>query len=133
RSELFSYWPMRIHLKPASNMRVHHQRFHGRYGSRGRAEVIPNPSRIWEDRFAGAWSGTRRASWALEGALRVTDRQINAKQSEKASRMRDEKKYRTMIFLSSNFQTTAISNRKKAGVQGGMRTIHLPHSLVSKE
>src|SRR5690242_14680373 len=50
---------MRIHLNPASNMRVHHQRFQGRKGSRGRSELMPNPSWIWEERFGGTWSGTR--------------------------------------------------------------------------
>src|SRR5256885_11804243 len=30
RSELFSYCPIRAHLNPASNIRVHHQRFQGR-------------------------------------------------------------------------------------------------------
>ena len=56
-SELFSYCPMRIQLTPASNMRVHHQRSHGRYGSRGRLELMPNPLSIWDDRFGGTREG----------------------------------------------------------------------------
>src|SRR5579884_9078 len=56
-SELFSYWPMRIQLTPASNIRVHHQRFQGKYGSRGRSELMPKPSRICDDRLGGTRSG----------------------------------------------------------------------------
>src|SRR5690349_5247073 len=48
---------MRIHLKPASNIRVHQRRFHGKYGSRGRSELIPKPSRICEDRLGGTCEG----------------------------------------------------------------------------
>ena len=60
QSELFSYCPIRIHLKPASNMRVHQRRFHGKYGSRGKSELIPNPSWIWEERLGGTCEGTSR-------------------------------------------------------------------------
>ncbi len=38
-------------------MRVHHQRFHGKYGSRGRSELIPNPFWICDDLFGGTRFG----------------------------------------------------------------------------
>src|SRR5262249_50646004 len=69
RSELFSYCPMRIHLNPASNMRVHHQRFQGKYGSRGRSELRPKPSSICEVRLGGTFSGSFLV-WAGDGTGR---------------------------------------------------------------
>src|SRR5580658_8839230 len=65
-SELFSYWPMRIQLTPASNIRVHHQRSQGRNGSRGRSELMPNPFSICDERLGGIRSGI----WALKGIAR---------------------------------------------------------------
>src|SRR5579859_4703818 len=48
---------MRMKLMPASKMRVHHQRFHGMYGSRGRSELMPKPSWIWLDLRGTKWFG----------------------------------------------------------------------------
>src|SRR6266481_275707 len=66
RSELFSYCPILIHLNPASNIRVHQRWFHGRYGSRGRSEFMPNPSWIWDERLGGTWLGARREPCARD-------------------------------------------------------------------
>ncbi|PYT36196.1 MAG: hypothetical protein DMG58_00245 [Acidobacteria bacterium] len=44
-------------------MRVHHHRSHGKYGSRGRSELMPKPLSIWEERLGGTRSGNQRL-WA---------------------------------------------------------------------
>src|SRR5215831_5527808 len=60
---------MRTHLKPASNIRVHQRRLQGKYGSRGKSVLIPNPSWICEERLGGTWVGRGCFSSLADSAL----------------------------------------------------------------